>query len=108
MTKKLYVGNISFKATEDDIRGLFAGSGSVESVHLVTDPHTGLLKGFGFVEMSTEAEAQKAIETLNGTSLLDRPLVVNEAKPPRQKEQRGFGGGGRGFGRDDRSGRGRR
>src|SRR6516165_2741476 len=98
MGAKLYVGNLSFKATEDNVRELFAGVGEVASVHLITDPHTGQLKGFGFVEMGSEADAGKAIEALNGTVFLERSLTVNEAKPQKPREQRGFGGGRGGYG----------
>ncbi|KAF0215919.1 MAG: hypothetical protein FD174_3929 [Geobacteraceae bacterium] len=110
MGTKLYVGNISFRAGEDDIRTLFAAAGTVESVNIITDPHTGQSKGFGFVEMASDGEAANAITTLNGTLLQERAITVAEARPPKQRE-RGFGGGGggrQGFGRDDRSGRGRR
>ncbi len=98
MEKKLYVGNISFKATEEDIRELFARSGDVESVKIITDAHTGNPKGFGFVEMATEEEAKKAITELNGTTFMERTLSVAEAKPQQPRERRGFGGGGHGFG----------
>ncbi len=107
MSTKLFVGNLSFNTTENDLHDAFAAHGTVVEANLMVDRVSGRPRGFGFVTMSTPEEAQKAIEALNGTLLLDRPLVVNEAKPPRQKEQRGFGGGGRGFGRNDRSGRGR-
>jgi RNA recognition motif-containing protein len=96
MGKKIYVGNISFKATEDDIRELFAGSGEVDSVKLITDMHTGNPKGFGFVEMATSEGAQKAIEALNGTMFMDRILSVDEAKPQQPREGRGGARGGRG------------
>ncbi len=118
MGAKLYVGNLPFKATEDDVRELFAKVGEVASVHLITDPHTGQLKGFGFVEMASEADAVKSIEALNGTVFMERSLTVNEAKPQKPREPRGFGGGrgghgggggGRGgFGGGGRSGRGGR
>jgi RNA recognition motif-containing protein len=94
MEKKLYVGNISFKATEEDIRELFAKSGAVESVKMITDAHTGNAKGFGFVEMATEDDAKKAIDELNGTTFMDRAITVAEAKPQQPRERRGFGGGG--------------
>ena len=97
MGKKLYVGNMSFKATEEAIKQLFAGVGEVASVNLITDARTGQAKGFGFVEMETEEAAKKAIETLNGTTFMDRPLSVAEAKPQEPREKRGgFGGGGKG------------
>ena len=108
MEKKLYVGNISFQATEDDIRELFSRSGEVASVKIITDQFTGKPKGFGFVEMATAEEAAKAIETLNGTTFMERPITVAEAKPQQPREKRGFGGGGRGgFGGGRGPGRGR-
>jgi RNA recognition motif-containing protein len=94
MEKKIYVGNISFKATEEDIKELFARSGDVESVKIITDAHTGNPKGFGFVEMATEEDAKKAIAELNGTTFMDRTISVAEAKPQQPRERRGFGGGG--------------
>jgi RNA recognition motif-containing protein len=95
MEKKLYVGNISFKATEEDIKELFGRSGEVESVKIITDAHTGNPKGFGFVEMATEADAKKAIDELNGTTFMERAITVAEAKPQQPREKRGgFGGGG--------------
>jgi cold-inducible RNA-binding protein len=93
MQKKLYVGNISFKATEEDLRELFSKSGEVESVKLITDVNTGNPKGFGFVEMATSEEAQKAIETLNGSLFMERTLTVSEARPQQPREKRGFGKG---------------
>jgi RNA recognition motif-containing protein len=105
--KKLYVGNISFKASEGDIRELFARSGNVESVTIITDSHTGNPKGFGFVEMASEEDARKAMTELNGTTFMERILSVAEAKPQQPRERRGFSGGGRGgFGGGGR-GRGR-
>ena len=99
MEKKLYVGNISFKATEEDIRELFARSGEVETVKIITDAHTGNPKGFGFVEMATVEDAQKAIDELNGTTFMERAITVAEAKPQEPREKRGgFGGGRGGFG----------
>ena len=99
MGKKLYVGNMSFKATEEDIKGLFAGVGEVASVNIITDARTGQAKGFGFVEMATEEAAKKAIETLNGTAFMDRSLSVAEAKPQEPREKRGgFGGSKGGYG----------
>ncbi len=93
MTKKLYVGNLPFQTTEDDLDGLFGQVGSVESVRIITDRDTGRSRGFGFVEMGDE-EADKAIEQLNGTELDGRALTVNEARP--QTPRQGGGGGGRG------------
>jgi cold-inducible RNA-binding protein len=88
---RLYVGNISFKATEDDLRELFAQAGEVLSVKLITDNATGRLRGFGFVEMAAEEDGKKAIEMFNGKPFMDRSIVVNEAKPQEKREQ---GGGG--------------
>jgi RNA recognition motif-containing protein len=96
MEKKIYVGNISFKASEDDIRELFSKSGEVESVKIITDVHTGNPKGFGFVEMATSEDARKAIEALNGAMFMDRTLTVNEARPQQPREKRGGFGGGKG------------
>ncbi|PWU22688.1 MAG: RNA-binding protein [Candidatus Rokuibacteriota bacterium] len=89
MPAKLFVGNLSFQATEEDLRELFAQSGTVESVRIVTDQFTGRPRGFGFVEMSTKEEAAKAVEMLNGRLFRDRNLVVDEARP---QPQRGSGG----------------
>lgn len=88
-TMRLYVGNISFKATEDDLQNLFSQAGEVVSVKLITDAATGRLRGFGFVEMSSEEDGQKAISMFNGQSFMDRAIVVNEAKPQQKRE---FGG----------------
>lgn len=96
MGKKIYVGNISFKATEDDIRELFSKSGEVESVKIITDMNTGNPKGFGFVEMATGEDAQRAIGALNGTMFMDRILSVAEARPQQPRERRGGPAGGRG------------
>ena len=89
MPAKLFVGNLSFQATEEDLRELFAQAGTVESVRIVTDQFTGRPRGFGFVEMSTKEEAAKAVEMLNGRLFRDRNLVVDEARP---QAQRGSGG----------------
>jgi RNA recognition motif-containing protein len=108
MGKKLYVGSISFNATEESLKDLFSSIGEVESVKVITDRDTGRSKGFGFIEMSSEEDAKKAIEQLNGTKFMERALIVNEARPQEQKERRGFGGGGRGgFGQGRGSGYGR-
>jgi RNA recognition motif-containing protein len=88
------VGNLSFGATEDTVRSLFEQYGTVERVSIVTDRDTGRAKGFGFVEMTGDAEAERAISSLNGQELDGRNLTINEARP---KEDRGGGfGGGRG------------
>jgi RNA recognition motif-containing protein len=94
MSKKLYVGNLSFQTTSQDLQQLFAQAGTVESASVIEDRDTGRSKGFAFVEMSTEEEATSAIEQFNGKEVGGRSLKVNEARP---KEDRG-GGGGRGFG----------
>jgi cold-inducible RNA-binding protein len=94
MGKKLYVGSISFNATEESLQELFASIGEVESVKIITDQDTGRSKGFGFVEMSSAEDAKKAIEQLNGTKFMERALIVNEARPQQPRERRGFGGGG--------------
>lgn len=91
MGKNLYVGNLSFKATADDLRELFAAHGTVTSAQVIMDRETGKPRGFGFVEMSDGSQA--AIDALNGQEFQGRPLTVNEARP---REERGGGGGGRG------------
>ena len=104
MAKKLYVGNLSFQVTDADLNKMFSDIGQVESVQIITDRDTGRSKGFGFVEMSDDAAAAKAIEQLNGKEVNGRALTVNEARPKESGGSRGgFGGGG---GRD-RGGRGR-
>lgn len=90
--KKLYVGNLSYGATEATIRSLFEKHGTVQSVNLITDRDTGRSKGFAFVEMTNDSEAQRAITALNGKEIDGRALTVNEARP---KEERSGGGGGR-------------
>ncbi len=111
MGKKLYVGNLSYDTHEGQLRELFEQAGTVESVAIITDRGTGRSKGFGFVEMSTEAEAQDAITRFNGQMLDGRELTVDEARPKRERPGRGRGGrdrGGRGRGHGHRGGRGRR
>jgi RNA recognition motif-containing protein len=90
MEKKIYVGNISFKATEDDIRELFSQVGEVESVKIITDAHTGQPKGFGFIEMSSKEDASKAISALNGKTFMERTLSVAEARPQQSRDRRSF------------------
>jgi cold-inducible RNA-binding protein len=97
--KKIFVGNLSFKATEDAVRSMFAEYGTVDSVSIVTDRDTGQSRGFGFVEMSNDAEAERAINSLNGKELNGRALNVNEARP---KSDRGSSGGGFGGRRTNR------
>jgi cold-inducible RNA-binding protein len=99
MSKKMFVGNLSFQTTESDVRSAFEQFGAVESVAIITDRDTGRSKGFGFVEMS-EADANKAIAGLSGSDLNGRALTVNEAKPMVKRDfggggSRGSGGGGR-------------
>lgn len=90
--KNIFVGNLSYDATEHSVRALFEQYGSVDRVSIVTDRDTGRAKGFGFVEMSVNAEAENAIAELNGRDLDGRPMNVNEARP--REERGGFGGGG--------------
>ena len=90
--KNIFVGNLSFGATEDAVRSLFEAYGTVERVNIITDRDTGQARGFGFVEMSVNAEADRAIAELNGRELDGRALNVNEARP---KTERASGGGGR-------------
>ncbi len=106
MVKKLYVGNLSYDTTQEQIRELFSQAGEVSEVSIVTDRDTGRPKGFGFVEMATDEGAREAIKRFNGYTLGNRNLTVNEARP---REERSGGGGGYGGGRrDNRSGGGRR
>lgn len=102
---KLYVGNLSFKTTEDELRSHFGQFGSVTDVYVAMDKMTGRPRGFAFVTMGTPEEAKVAAEKINGTEVGGRQLTVNEARP---KEERpaggGFGGGGRGFGGGGRGG----
>ncbi len=108
MAKKLYVGGLSYGTTEDTLKSTFAQAGTVVSATIIVDKMSNRSKGFGFVEMSTDEEAQKAIELFNGKELEGRTLTVNEARPmterpPRTGGRGGFGGGnnrggGRGFG----------
>lgn len=94
MAKKLYVGNLPYTATEQDLQTLFAGAGTVESVNLMRDNATGRARGFGFVEMASDEEAQQAISMLNDRPFGGRNLMVNEARP--KASSGGFGGGGGG------------
>lgn len=93
--KNIYVGNLSFGATEDAVRALFETHGTVGRVNIVTDRDTGQPRGFGFVEMSNDGEGEKAIASLNGKDFDGRALSVNEARPKTERS----GGGGGGFGR---------
>ena len=100
MGNKLYVGNLSYEVQDRDLQQLFAEYGTVSSAKVVTDRDTGRSKGFGFVEMSTDAEAEAAISALNGSEIQGRALTVNEARPKEAggSGERRSGGGSRGFG----------
>ena len=100
MEKRLYVGNLPFDTTEDDLHQLFSAHGQIVSAKLITDMETGRSRGFGFVEMSTEDEAKAAIEKMNKAKVGERELTVNEARPRPEKSggRGGFGGGGGGRG----------
>jgi len=105
MATKLYVGNLPFKIREEDLQTLFQQAGSVESVNIIRDKFSGQSRGFGFVEMVSPDDAQKAIQMFNGHSMDNREIIVNEARPqaPRSPRPGGGGGGGRGgYGRRDR------
>ncbi len=103
MSKKLYVGQLPYSTTQQQLQDLFAQAGTVTSAIIIIDRETGRSKGFGFVEMSTEEEAQNAINTFNGKEFEGRNLTVNEARP--QEPRTGGAGGGRGFSRgNDRGG----
>lgn len=95
---KLYVGNLSFKTTEDELRAAFGQYGSVTDVYVAMDKMTGRPRGFAFVTMGTDEEAKVAAEKMNGVDLGGRALTVNEARPKEDRPSGGFGGGGRGFG----------
>jgi len=95
---KIYVGNISFETSEEDLRKAFEEHGSVDSVAIITDRDTGRSKGFGFVEMNDDDAAQKAIDALNEEDFMGRTIKVNKARPKREGGGRGGGGRG-GFGR---------
>jgi cold-inducible RNA-binding protein len=98
MGKKLYVGNLPYTFNDTALESMFAQAGTVESARVIMDRDSGRSKGFGFVEMSTDQEASDAIQKFNGNDLEGRAIIVNEARPPAPRENRG-GGGGRG-GRD--------
>jgi RNA recognition motif-containing protein len=101
MSKKLYVGNLAYRTTGQDLQQLFAGAGTVQSASVIEDRDTGQSKGFAFVEMSTDEEAASAIQQFNGKEIGGRALRVNEARPRENRSGGGFGGGNRsgGFGR---------
>ena len=98
MGRKLYVGNLPYSATEQTLHETFSQCGTVETANMITDRDTGQSKGFGFVEMSSDSEAQKAIQELNGSTLEGRQIKVNEAKPKAPRSGGGGGGGGYGGG----------
>jgi RNA recognition motif-containing protein len=93
MDLKLYVGNLSFGASEEDLKKLFSEAGEVQSVKIVLDSYSGRSRGFGFVEMISKAETEKAISLINGKTFMDRTLIVSEARP--QKKRGGEFKGGR-------------
>ena len=97
MARKLYVGNLPYTAGEEDLQNLFAAAGTVESVNIMRDMATGRARGFAFVEMATDEDAQSAIDTLNNSDFGGRNLTVNEARP--KTSSGGYGGGGNGQGR---------
>ena len=109
MSSKIYVGGLPYATTDAQLQDLFAAHGTVESARVITDKFTGRSRGFGFVEMASNEEAQRAIQALNGTDLDGRNLTVNEARPQEKRaggfgdrggERRGGGGGGGGGGRN--------
>lgn len=107
MAKKLYVGSLSYSTTDDALKATFSAAGTVVSASIIIDKMSGRSKGFGFVEMSTDEEAVKAIEMFNGKEVDGRTIIVNEARPMTERPPRrgGFGGnrgGGQGFGGNDR------
>ena len=105
MGSKLYVGGLPYSVTGGRLEELFSAHGTVESANVISDKFTGQSRGFGFVEMSSNSEAQSAISALNGTQFEGRTLTVNEAKPMAKRDN--FGGGNRGSGRGNRDGGGR-
>ncbi len=104
MATRLYVGNLPYSTGDDQLRDLFAQAGTVTSAQVIQDRISGRSKGFGFVEMSSDAEAQAAIETFNGKDYEGRNLVVNEARPMEPRAPRQGGGSGMGGGRGGRGG----
>lgn len=105
MPSRLYVGNLAYATTEEDLKSLFAQAGTVSSVALIKDRDTGRSKGFAFVEMSNQAEAEAAIKQFHGQRVGDRELTVNMARPREERPRDGgFGGGGGGYGGGRRDG----
>ena len=100
MDLKLYVGNLSYTTSEEDLRTLFSGAGTVRSVTLIKDRDTGQSKGFAFIEMSSQTEAEQAIKTLNGTSFDNRAIKVNIARPPEERSSSGYNRYGKGGSKD--------
>jgi len=98
MATKLFVGSLAYTATDDDLQQAFAAAGTVVSAKVIMDRETGRSKGFGFVEMGSEEEAQAAIKMLNGKDVAGRAVTVNEARPQAPREPRSFGGGDGGYG----------
>src|SRR6059036_3832318 len=104
MGTKLYVGNLPFNTTENELQELFSQAGAVQEVTLMQDRFTGKSRGFAFITMGSEEDAQNAISKLNGQAIEDRPLTVNEARPREQRSpgggsgRGGYGGGGGGYG----------
>lgn len=98
MSKKLYVGNLAYSVDNKALEAMFAPHGSVESASVIMDRETGRSKGFGFVEMGSDSQAQAAISALHGKSIEGRNLTVNEARPREERPSGGFGGGRGGFG----------
>jgi RNA recognition motif-containing protein len=96
MSTKLYVGNLSFRTTSEDLQAHFGQAGNVTAANIITDRDSGFSRGFGFVEMSSSEEANSAIAMFNGQDLDGRNLVVNEARPREERGEGGFGGGDRG------------
>ena len=88
VSKKLYVGNLSYKVTEDDLKDLFGEFGTIIEVSVITDRETGRPRGFAFIEMDSDDDANKAVDSLNGKTIQDREIVVNEARPRRDSRPR--------------------
>ena len=104
MAKKLYVGGLSYDVTDAQLNEIFAQAGTVESASVIIDRMTGRSRGFGFVEMASDEDAKKAVETLNGQEFAGRTITVNEARPMADRPRGGGGGGGFGGGRGGRGG----